>query len=240
MREWLEDAFSWLIEEFGIEALRSRPVVLPSPAYFPDPYDASEEAVNRLVTQICAYMGVGRKRVDVELFSDGAPSADPRHPVQMEEYSGAAGLYQATGRKYRAIVSINESLLGDAGAVVATTAHELAHVLLLGDRRLNEKDASHELMTDLLTVFLGLGIFTANSACQFREWTDNEMTGWSTSATGYLREEEYGYAFALRAALSPESDASWKSHLNTNVRHFYRKSARYLSKRPPDYFKEYV
>jgi len=44
-----------------------------------------------------------------------------------------------------------------------TALHELGHVLLLADGKISKDRKDHEHLTDLLTVWLGLGIFTANS-----------------------------------------------------------------------------
>ena len=57
-------------------------------------------------------------------------------------------------------------------AWVGVLAHELSHIILLRpglvDR--NEKDMA---LTDLLTVFLGFGIFTANSVFRFKQYSEN-------------------------------------------------------------------
>ena len=60
----------------------------------------------------------------------------------------------------------------DPARAVAVIAHELAHVLLLGNGYLGGHEKDHEELTDLLTVFSGLGIFTANAAFQFKQWSE--------------------------------------------------------------------
>lgn len=45
--------------------------------------------------------------------------------------------------------------------MIATLAHEIAHIKLLGENRMEEND---EIMTDLKTLFFGLGVFNANAA----------------------------------------------------------------------------
>ena len=45
-----------------------------------------------------------------------------------------------------------------------------------------------EPMNDLLTVFLGFGIFTANSAFHFKQYTTDRAQGWSAGRSGYLFE----------------------------------------------------
>jgi hypothetical protein len=75
---------------------------------------------------------------------------------------------------------------------VATIAHELGHVILLGRGLMSPKTSDHEPMTDLLSVFLGLGIFNANSANRFKHYQDERRSGWSMQRLGYLTEEIFG------------------------------------------------
>jgi len=88
-------------------------------------------------------------------------------------------------------------------------------------------------MTDLVTVFLGLGIFTANSAARFRQYQDERRHGWSMQRLGYLPEEVYGYALARftaeRCVLKPE----WAKYLSPNVRAYFQKSWSWLKKNNP-------
>jgi len=64
-------------------------------------------------------------------------------------------------------------MLLDPMSLVATMAHELGHVILLGGNLLTHDTPDQEPMTDLLTGFTGLGIFTANSAARFMQFQDD-------------------------------------------------------------------
>ena len=55
----------------------------------------------------------------------------------------------------------------------------------------------HELATDLLTVYLGFGIFGANSAFNFSQHHDTMSQGWKYSRSGYLNERAWVFALAL-------------------------------------------
>jgi len=88
-------------------------------------------------------------------------------------------------------------------------------------------------MTDLLTVFLGLGIFTANSAGRFRQYHDDRRQGWSMQRLGYLPEEVYGYSLARFARERGEDKPEWTKHLSTNVRTYFKRSRAWLEKNTP-------
>lgn len=89
-------------------------------------------------------------------------------------------------------------------------------------------------MTDLLTVFLGFGIFTSNAAGRFTQFQDERRQGWSMQRLGYLNEPIYGYALARfareRSMIGIEDGRDWIAHLSTNVRTYYKRSLAFLEK----------
>ena len=58
------------------------------------------------------------------------------------------------------------SQAADPMALVATIGHELGHERLAGEGRVAGR-ADEEQLTDLLTVYFGLGVFNANAAFQY-------------------------------------------------------------------------
>ncbi len=116
--------------------------------------------------------------------------------------------------------------------LVATAAHELGHVILLGGNLMSRDTSDHEPMTDLLTIFLGLGIFTANSAAQFKQFQSDRKIGWSMQRLGYLPEPVFGYALAKFAVERSEKKPAWARHLSANVRADFKNSTRWLDENP--------
>jgi hypothetical protein len=130
-----------------------------------------------------------------------------------------------------ATIGVERSKLDDPVALVATTAHELGHELLLGEGRVSSDTRDHEPLTDLLTVFMGLGIFTANSTIRDQGWSSGVMVGWTTSRLGYLDQRTFGYALARFANVRGESSPKWLKYLRPDVRAPFRQSIRYLEAR---------
>src|SRR5262249_54398499 len=118
--------------------------------------------------------------------------------------------------------------LDDPLAMVATMAHELGHVLLLGQGRVSADVEDHEPLTDLLTVFLGLGIFTANSVLREHYWDAGAVSGWSMGRSGYLTMAMYGYALSLFAWMRGEVQPSWAKELRLDVRSAFKEGLRFL------------
>jgi hypothetical protein len=96
---------------------------------------------------------------------------------------------------------------------------------LLGDGRVSASREDQEPLTDLLTVFFGLGIFTANAAFEYMQDTRR----YRTSRLGYLTEPMYGYALARYAWLRGETNPPWARYLDTNPRTFLKRGLRYIA-----------
>ena len=226
-KQWLEESMEWLLEEFGCDAFRAVAVILPTDEFFPDEYAGDEDDAWSLVKRVCGYMDVDPDRIKLEFFDD---QYGELHKIGCFEasYDGASGLYQK--RKGKFVVSLATSQLADPMSLVATIAHELGHVRLLGEERVDDDCDDHEPLTDLLTVFFGLGIFTANSAFNFEQWTNTSYQGWRTERKGYLSEEMLGYALALFAMMRGEHNPAWSRYLGGSVITYFKNGQRYLQK----------
>ena len=240
-RLWVDEGFKRLEKLLGRRRMLEAQVVLPTAEDFPDPYDKTPAAAEKLLRRVCAYMKVDRQSIDFEVFGD---EIDELKRILPEWHSSggsrAAGLYthdaggDAEDRAHSGMmVSIRSTQLKDPLALVATIAHELGHVLLLGGHLIDRKTPDHEPLTDLLTVFLGMGIFTANSAARFKQFQDERRQGWSMNRLGYLPEEVFGYALAKFALERGEEKPDWPKHLSTNVRAYFKRSLSWLTKNDP-------
>jgi hypothetical protein len=90
----------------------------------------------------------------------------------------------------------------------------------------DEADAvDHEPMADLLTVFVGFGIFSANCALRFHGHPYGRGVG---IRIGCLPEEVYGYSLAKFAIERGETNPIWVSKLSDNVKAFYTSSRAFL------------
>ncbi len=227
-REWVDHAFGWLIEELGIEVLRDAEVILPIEEYFPDVYDGSRASIRTMVDRVCEYMDVDPKLVALSYYENDDAGFHPLATDGSTKTHALGTYHMRRDGKYG--LSIDVSQATNPETLVATIAHELGHVILLGEGRLDPDYADHEPMTDPVTVFYGLGVFNANSSFIFEQWTNSQFQGWQAGRSGYLSEEMYGYALGLFAYLRSEGNPHWSKFLKTNVRSYFRSSFRYLNK----------
>ena len=227
-KAWIEESMLWLIEEFGADTLLNAAVVLPTDEFFPDEFSGDEDDVPALVNRVCAYMNVDPERVELDIFTDHPASAARELPASEGSYNGALGHYRKRRGKF--VVSLESSQIRDPTCAIATIAHELGHVRLLGEDRVSTNDEDHETLTDLLTVFLGMGVFTANSVFSFSQWTDAYSQGWEAQRRGYMTEEMFGYGLAAFAWLRGETNPAWAKYLEGNVSAYFKSGHKYLEK----------
>jgi hypothetical protein len=231
-KAWVEERQQWLSEEFEDSAFAGRPVVEPTPAFFPDHYDGSKRAARVLLDQVCSYMGVVPDLVALKFVSDA-------NKIWLVDEAGqylphAAGTYEEGKRKF--IIRVAKSGLDDAMGLAGTMAHELAHARLLGEGRVLSEEYDNELLTDLTVVFLGLGIFLANTP---RHW-DSQYSKWPGTnllKPEYMTPPLFGYALAHLAWHRGEEKPAWAKHLNGSARANLTQGLRYLQKTADSAFK---
>jgi len=240
-RSWVDDGFRRLERVLGRRRLLDARVVLPTAEDFPDPYEKNPASVERLFCRVCTYMQVDRNNIELEIFPDETEELRQILPSWHGKGGKApAGLFvshkddESVPRcdQRDMVVAIRSTLLQDPLSLIATVAHELGHVILLGGGLIDRNTADHEPLTDLLTVFVGLGVFTANSAARFKQHQDERRIGWSMQRLGYLPEPVFGYALAKFCIERGEDKPGWTKHLSPNVRADFKHSLIWLVKNP--------
>lgn len=232
---WIEKMLAWCVEHLGELPLRG-PVVEPTAAYFPEPYDGSPRDVLRVADRVRVLMGVAEDRVMVELSVDGMAADLDAMPLGQTRRTIIAGHYEQ--REGRGLIRIDPTQADNAQRLVAVAAHELCHELLLGRGGLPGADGEdHEPLADLLTVYTGFGIFTANAAFHFESY---RAGGWRTRSLGYLNAPMFGYALACYAWLRGDSDGGaagklpeWARFLDANPHGYMKQGVRYLATHGP-------
>lgn len=213
VRNWLEKSFQFLLTLFGKEETQQRVTLTPSPEHFPIRYNGSEESAYETLKIVANQMEVPVEKISLDFYDDN---------LQQITEGSPGGLYWGNSEDGNFEISIVNKLLEDPENMVATLAHEIAHIKLLGENRLKEND---EPITDLTTIFFGLGVFNANTA--FRTFADSKYYGWSTA--GYLTQMEWGYALALFALIRNEDQPDWANYLCTNVKADFRQAKDFIA-----------
>jgi hypothetical protein len=220
----------WFVAQFGKDRLHGD-VILPTDDYFPGVYRGTREDVRSVLDRLCVHMGIDPDRVELEHDpADDNPELSATVPIHAQ-WRGAAGHHRV--RDGRSVIGIRDDQAADPMALVATTAHELGHVLLLADGRISAEQEDQEPLTDLLAVFFGLGIFGANAAFEYSRKAHGAYSYSRTSRLGYLTEPMYGYGLARYAWLRGETNPAWARYVDTNPRTFLKRGLRYLAHPDP-------
>lgn len=221
-KAWIEKRFAWLIAEFGVERLKDSPLVLPTTEYFPASYGCTEEEIVELMRIVAGFMQVPFESLELNFYEDDRPQ------FYGETIKSTAGLYTETEGRFGIWVEV--STLNDPLATVSTIAHEIGHAILLGQKRISEDEPDHEELTDLLTVFLGLGVVTANCVVHEHNWNAGNFSGWSMGRRGYLTMNMYGYALAIYLLLRGDNPRMSLSHMRPDVLGACQKGMHYIQK----------
>jgi hypothetical protein len=227
-REVVDDGFRILDETLGRARMKGALMVEPTAEFFPDRWDGSVDAAEILFGRVCGYMSVGRAEVELSFWEDAGKIDSVGLATAGERTSGAGGYYSSPHGK--AQVAINSKYLRDTESLVSTMAHELAHVILPGQHGLSAEIPHMEAITDLAAIYLGMGIFTANSLLRSRRWAEGNVEGWSIQRKGYISPEMAGWALALFCRARGELRPPWARHLSTDPRSYLKMGVRYLER----------
>jgi hypothetical protein len=225
-RIWMENALIWLINQFGEEKILSIKTLVPSNEYFPIDFNGTEKVAYEILKIITVQMNISPADVRIDFYNEGLRQLQEGGTFtlstqQYEDEGYSAGQYFGKDSDGKFLIAVERTQLKEPEKLIATIAHELGHIKILGENRLKEND---EHLTDLVTVFFGLGVFTANSSGRFNSGFD----GWRYSKQGYLTQQEWGYALALYAHIRREDNPSWTNHLTKNIKSDFAKSKEYI------------
>jgi hypothetical protein len=223
-KAWIEERLHWLHDEFPDNVYNGRRMILPLKQFFPDPYDESPRSVRTLFDRVCDYMEVDPHTVDMEIVDD------LKENFWLSNETGdlipqAAGTFTIEDDGIH--VRIDRTGLHDPMSLVGTMAHELAHARLLGERRYLAEYYDNELLTDLTVVYLGLGIFLANSPRHYRS-IDGQWPNTQAVRPEYMTPPMFGWAMAHVAWHNNEQWPAWARHLKIGPRGDLKQGLRYL------------
>jgi hypothetical protein len=218
---WIIDNFAWLMRAFGRDGFAESKLILPLPQFFPIERESGHALALQLFAQMKEHCGMAEW--DVDLVEDDNPMARdmPTGPVMEASQKHALGMFMTEGNA--AQISYVPKLLQRPEEFIATMAHELAHYLLATATEPPPcEDDEIEFLTDLTAVYLGFGVFLANTRFRFEPIEDGPMAGWRMGHSGYLPENDLIFALSLFIRLKQldpaEACACLKPHLASLLR----------------------
>lgn len=214
-KAWTESRMQWLASQLGIDRLLNANVLLPTDPGFPHDYSGTSDEVRQVMDLLGERMLVDTSKLQLEICGD-------------EQMPNTAGHYDdSEGQR---VIRLAESQVYDPEAMVATLAHELSHELLLGGGHLTTETFDHEWITDLLPVYLGVGVFGANATIREYNVQDGHQYWHTVTKQGYLRSTMLGYALALFTWIRDDPKPAWAAYLRLDAASSLRSGVRYLQR----------
>jgi hypothetical protein len=224
------EAYKWLLRNFGGNAFyEETSLVLPTKDFFPESVDSPEEAAEVTFKYVKKYAGL--EDWPCELC---AQEPDPDRKVAPTVLIQGAdesplGTFSIENHK-KVLITYNPAIASDPNQLVATFAHEFAHYLTGTCPEPPPGGWENwEYVTDIAAVFLGFGIFMANSAFNFNQFSDVDSQGWSTYRSGYLSEAEFSFSLAIFLKLKGIDPKEPYPYLDTNIKSYVKKSLKDLN-----------
>ncbi len=226
-RVWLEDSFHFLLDLFDREKVKTRKQLIPHHSDFPIRYLGNAETAFSTMEIVAKQMEVLPQDIHLDFYDHGMKAISTGGPfgnrifLETEKDKSSAGLYWGRQEDNKYHIWLERKKLKQPENMVAVLAHEIAHIKLLGEKRIENND---EKLTDLVTIIFGLGIFNANAA--FQSYSGFDSSGWQK--TGYLTQMEWGYALALFAWMRGEQAPGWTEHLSLNVKGDFKRGELFI------------
>lgn len=225
------ECYKWLLTFFGgDEFYEETHLVLPTNAYFPSAVNSNESAAQTVFEQVKNYAGMSEWPVELRVQEeDPDVIVAPTLIVQNVEQS-PLGTF-SVDESNKATISYNPKIVNNPTQMVATFAHELSHYLT-GTAPEPPPGGwdNWEFATDIGATFLGFGIFQANAAFNFRQYSGGGVSGWQSSGTGYLSEAEYSYSLAIFLCLKGIPPESALPYCDTNIKGYLKLALREIDK----------
>ena len=130
----------------------------------------------------------------------------------------------------------SDRLLGNDQDAIATLLHHVSHEWLQKNLTIQWSVEELDWFSDLLPVYLGWGIFGANTTVFSHSERIGELDNWRIASHRVLTSRLFGYGLALFAWGHGEESPRWQQMLRPDAKMPFRKMLTYLDKTGDSYF----
>jgi hypothetical protein len=218
------NAYAWALGNFGSEVFHQDTILVTlTDRHFPDKsFDSPEERVSVAFGRVRDYAGMRGWPCELIALT---PDMEPAPPPTISSVTprGPQGAVFIHEEKQSLPIAFDPGMIGKPLVLIAIFAQQLAYHL---GRAIEEGAPGGEELrgpaSDLLAVFMGFGLFMANSAMTVCRGGCSGC-GTSVQKIGYLTEDEFVYALAIFCVLKDIPNAEVKLHLKKTLQPLFRK-----------------
>lgn len=219
--DWIRNCFDWIRKEFGNDIIFKSDIILPIKEKIPVEMNSTKESAIKLVSFVASKMQIDPKEIKIDFYNQSQMELGSHITQRYENDKFSSGQYHGKKLDNKYQISLEISQLKNPVGLIATIAHELSHIKLLGEKRIKEND---EYLTDLIPIIFGFGIFSANSIFHYSQ----DSFGWRANSQGYLSERVFGFALATHANLRNDLNPTWSSYLSATIKEEFERSMIYI------------
>lgn len=223
---WIFDRFGWVIETFSIEkSVQETELVLPTADHFP-PSDEGRELSHHLFRIVQTFCGVEDWKFELQEVTINEPK--PVGPGMLLQPLTQAELDDPNAES--PYIPIEFVASQRAEVMIWSYSHQIAWKLMQSSDWPDEFQADEaHLIADLITIYLGFGIFSANCAFESAAFHSALEFGWSSQQHGSLPEDSRLFALAIFMAIAGSSPAIALPHLKARLRKRFNKACRQVA-----------
>ena len=231
--DWLMACFAWV--HYKLRDAPGGTRFTPILARHDTPIIANAEGATSLFAAVKTISGLCEWECRLE---QGPSLIQPIDRTTIGEFSSrnVLGTYSIEGNV--PVIRYDPALLRDPYQLTATFAHELSHLLghTLGLPPGGEELEEHA--TDCIAVYLGFGSFLANCSRNFSQFTEGNIQGWQSNASGYLSERALVTLTAMFVRLFEIPPLEAKQELKPYLQKDFAKALAYIDRQFPDFERE--
>ena len=227
--DWLLACFAWLHTKLGAVDVASG--FVPQLARSDTPALHAAKTAAQLFEAIKALAGMSDWHCVLERGEVRTPLRDAQ---LVGSFSDKYALGTFSVEQNTPIIRYHPELEANRHALTSTLAHELAHLKTGGLGAPPGGGELHEHATDCAAVYMGFGMFRANSARHFEQYQDGAMHGWRSQTSGYLSERALVTATGLFVRLFGIDLELTNGQLKGYLQKDFAKALGYIDWRFPD------
>jgi hypothetical protein len=233
--DWLLACFKWFGKEFGgLEAMRTTQLVVPDAAFFPAVSAKGHALAAHYFDHTKTLAGMADWQCDlIEGASEREWRVSAGLGLRHLTKSPPLGSFGYQNGRYQ--ITYNPAELDRPESLIATFAHELAHYLIhTASTRPPGGTALGEHATDVTAVFMGFGVFMANTAKSFEQFQNFEEQGWQMRPQGYLSELALVTSLAIFVRLAQSDGEAARAHLKDYLRKPFNRALNAIDRLHPN------
>lgn len=231
--EWILEAAEALVAEWGIEAIRTAPLVLPTDEFYPVDMTDPEAAVLRTFELTVDHAGLREWPLRLVRESEFSQlRAFGRITQTVTKGAVSSGLqFDGSTEPPTYLVTYVEDDLASPDGFVYHCVQQLAAALVWTRDEIPGGDEAFWYFVDVTACLMGFGVFACNASFICQGYQDENVGGFWWQRRGMLSTEQLAACLALFTLLRGLSPATVKSHLSPTPRASYATALTVLKKR---------